>query len=121
MKKVLNGIVVVVSLVCLFFPTVASATEVLEPNFEVLEPNIQILEPDTEGIASFRQKEAIVRNTGSQPYYYSPHIGWGVVTVLTWRTFWVNNGIAESGRTVTSIRRGFSLDTYFYAWSYRVW
>lgn len=55
----LNGIVVVVSLVCLFFPTVASATEVLEPNFEVLEPNIQILEPDTEGIASFRQKKLL--------------------------------------------------------------
>ncbi|MDF2505857.1 MAG: hypothetical protein K0R06_3352 [Clostridium sp.] len=46
---------------------------------------------------------------------------WGGVTVLTWRSIWFTNGVSESGRTTTSIKRGLWFDTYYYTWSYRVW
>ncbi|EPH95073.1 hypothetical protein D920_02715 [Enterococcus faecalis 13-SD-W-01] len=109
MKKVLPGIFVVFSLACFLFPTIASAAEVSEFDTEGIE------------ITPFARREAIVRNTGSQRYYYDPPIRWGNVSVLTWRSIFFTNGVAESGRTTTSIRRGLSFDTYFYTWSYRVW
>lgn len=122
MKKVFAVIVVVFSFVSFFSPKFATASEIPE-NTLVIEPNIQMLEPATEGIdiSPFRQREAIVRNTGSQRLYWDPPLVWSNVTVLTWRSIFFTNGVQESGRTTTRIQSGFFYDTYYYTWTYRVW
>lgn len=74
---------------------------------------------ETEEITQHNLREAVMRNTGSQTKRGS--VWSNTVQVLTWRSYWVRNGIAESGRVTTHVQRGMSYDTYYYAWSYRTW
>ncbi len=102
MKKTLISILLLVVLVNCLLPTTTFAAE-----------------NQYEEIDLFRQREATVRNTGRQSFYRDPSIGWGTVTVLTWRSYWFTNSLRESNRRTTRIDRGFSLDTYYYAWEYQ--